>query len=171
MPERGSAAMKIPRSTTLISSLLLSVCLLILLPGAVKFAATWRDLYFYVGDHRENNLLVQLGLFSLGFQMIGLIVIWTGYIREERWAWFIMLIILLFFVFPPNALTLLVMKMQTPSFEWSDWFRSLHEGLPQVVWMTEGVIDFLVMLVALLLPLKAFFWKSASSKALGESHN
>ena len=103
-----------------------------------------------------------LGFFSLGFQLIGLIVLWTGYRKGERWAWFIMLIILLFFVFPPSALALLVMKMQTPSFEWSEWFRSIREGFPQAVWMAEGVLDFLVMFVALLLPVKAFFWRSAS---------
>src|ERR1700723_3051910 len=157
--------MKIRWSTTLISALLLSLCLLALIPAALRFASTWRELYVDMGDYEESNLMMPLGFFSLGFQMIGLIVLWTGYRKRERWAWFVMLIILLFFVFPPSVLTLLL-SIPTPSFEWSLWFQSIREGYPPAIGIAKGVLDFLVMLVALLLPIKAFFWKSANSNAV-----
>jgi len=152
--------MRIRCSVTLISTLLLTLCLVALIPGALRFASTWRELYFDLGDHKENNLLMPLGFFSLGFQAIGLIVLWTGYQKKERWAWVIMFIILLLFVFPPSALTLLLTIAQTPSFEWNDWFRGIREGAPPSIGMATGVLDFLAMLVALLLPVRAFFWPS-----------
>jgi ABC-type uncharacterized transport system YnjBCD permease subunit len=88
------------------------------LPGSLRFASTWRELYFEAPGVKEQNLLMRLGFCSLGLEMIGLIVLWTGYRKKERWAWFVMLIILLFFVFPLNVLKLLL-DMQTPSFDWA----------------------------------------------------
>ncbi len=90
--------------------------------------------------------------------MIGLVVLWTAYQKKERWAWFVMLVILLSFVFPLNVLKLLL-DMQTPSFAWSYWFRGIREGYSPSIWVAVGVLDFLVMSVALLLPIKAFFWR------------
>jgi hypothetical protein len=37
--------------------------------------------------------------------------------------------------------------------------------------MAVGALTFLVMLVALILPIKAFFWRSANSTAVDEHHN
>jgi hypothetical protein len=90
-------------------------------------------------------------------------VLWTGYRKEERWAWFVMFIILLFFVFPLNVLRLLL-DMQRPSFDWSVWFQGILGGYMPSIWAALGVMNFLVMLVALLLPIKAFFFKIGQSQ-------
>jgi hypothetical protein len=143
-------------NTTLISALVVSVCLIAFVPGSLRFALTWRELYFEVSGFKEQNLLMPLGFCSLGLEMIGLIVLWTGYRKKERWAWFVMLIILLFFVFPLNVLKLLL-DMKAASFDSSAWFQGLREGYLPSIWIAMGVFDFLVMLVALLLPIKEFF--------------
>ena len=150
--------MKTRCDATLISALVVSVCLMAFIPGSLRFASTWRELYFEAPGFREQNLLMPLGLCSLGLEMIGLIVLWTGYRRKQRWAWFVMLIILLFFVFPLNVLKLLL-DMQTPSFDWSAWLQGIRGGYAPSIWMAVGVFDFLVMLSALLLPIKAFFMR------------
>lgn len=157
--------MKIRWSTTLISALLLSLCLMTFIPGSLKFASTWRKLYFDAGDFKEQNLLMPLGFCVLGLVMIGLIVLWTGYRKRERWTWFVMLIILLFFVFPLNVLPPLLINMQEGGgVRWSYWFGIRWVwGDPVGMGFALGVITFLVMLVSLLLPIKAFFWRSANS--------
>jgi hypothetical protein len=160
--------MKIRFSTTLVSALLMSLCLMFFIPASLQFASTWKILYYdETLGFREPNLLMPLGFCALGFEVIGLIVLWTGYRKKECWAWFVMLSILLFFVFPDNVLKLLL-EMQTPAFQWP----YLLNGIRDVYWPSIstalGVLDFLVMLVALLLPIKAFFWRAANSKVVEE---
>ena len=129
--------MKTRFNTTLISVLVVSACLIELIPGSLRFASTWREIYFEAPGFKEQNFLMPLGFCSLGLEMIGLIVLWTGYRKKERWAWFVMLIILLFFVFPLNVLTLLL-DMQTPSFEWSAWFHGIRDRIPAKYWDGGG---------------------------------
>ncbi len=163
--------MKIRCNTTLISALLLSLGLVALIPGSLRFASTWRDLYLYgIPGMGTPNLLMILGFHSLGLEIIGLIVLWTGYRKRERWAWFVMLTILLFLVFPPHVLTVLVTVQSSGPDVWSQWFQYIREGDWPSIWIAVGVLTFLVMLVALLLPIKAFFWRSANSKAADEYH-
>lgn len=152
--------MKSRCNTTLVSTLLMSLCLMALIPGSLRFASTWRELYFEAAGYREQNLLMPLGFYSLGLEMIGLIALWTGYRKKERWAWLVLLILLLFFVFPTNVLKL-ILEMQTPSFDWSAWFQGIRDGYWPSIWMAVGLLNFLVMVVALLLPVKAFFWRQA----------
>jgi ABC-type Fe3+-siderophore transport system permease subunit len=129
------------------------------------------------------------GFFSLGFVMIGLIVLWTGYRKRERWAWFVMLIILLYFVFPSSVLPVLL-QIRAENYQWSylldlsgafrekGWWHcltivpSLSEavGLECVaVAILIGLLRFLVMLVALLLPVKAFFRRQPAAQVKAES--
>ena len=166
------AAMKIRWSTTLISALLLSLCLVTFIPGGLKFASTWRELYFEGDGFKEQNYLMPMGCSALGFVMIGLIVLWTGYRKKDRWAWFVQLIIVLCFVFPGNILPPLLISMQNGGgVQWSYWLGMRWWGDPLGMGFALGVLNFLVMLVALLLPIKAFFWRSANSKVVGEYHN
>ena len=142
----------------LISALLMSLCLMFFIPASLQAASTWKTLYFDVAHGlREQNLLMPLGFCALGFEVIGLIVLWTGYRKMERWAWLLMFCILLFFVFPSNVLKLLL-EMQTPAFQWSYWFNGIRDGYRPGIMTAMGVLDFLVMTVALFLPIKAFFW-------------
>jgi biopolymer transport protein ExbD len=124
------------------------------------------------------NFLAPLGFAYLGIVAIGLIVLWTGYRKRERWAWYVMLIALLFFYFPSSVLPV---ALQIRRFGWlfllellgafrvggwgQCWIGSLRPnysvGLACMpILILSGPLKFLVMLVALLLPVKAFFWHS-----------
>ena len=108
----------------MISALLLLLCLVTFIPVAVEFVSTWTKLYLKGEGFKEQNYLMPIGCFSPGFVMIGLIVLWTGYRKKERWAWFVMLLIVRCFVFPGNVLPLLLINMLNGGIDWS--FGSGH---------------------------------------------
>ena len=171
------AAMKIRCSITSISALLLSLCLVISIPTALSQASTWNEPFLRLPYGAIWNFLAPLGFADLGIVAIGLIVLWTGYRKKECWAWFVMLIILLCFSFPSFVLPVL---LQVRHFGWPillDLFGAFRGGEWLHCWIVSsrsnycvgiecvqvlilsGLLNFLVMLVALLLPIKAFFWK------------
>jgi hypothetical protein len=160
--------MKIRERAILISTLLISLCLVGNVPEGISLASTWRERYFdahcFVDApaFREQNFLMPLGFCCLGIEIIGLIVLWTGYRKKERSAWLVMLIILLFLDFPLFVLPVLL-HMPNSVMEWSSWFRGIREGFGPSIWLALGVLNFLLMLVALLLPIKAFFWRSTTT--------
>jgi uncharacterized membrane protein len=115
-----------------------------------------------------ENLTMWVGAYSLGLDIIGLIVLWTGFKKRERWAWFVMLVILLFYVFPGYVLTELVLFckgkaglsdfLQLIPLTWAGNWQSMP-----AIGILLGLLTFVVMLVALLLPVKAFFLKAHTS--------
>ena len=181
--------MKSRHGKTEISALLLSLCLLSFIPAALRNVLTWKELYFEWPGVKIQNYLMALGFVYLGIVMIGMIVLWTGYRKRELWAWFVMLTILLCFSFPSAVLPVLL-QIRAQNYQWSlllDLMRaSPAEGWWHCLAMTPacceyavgigcmaahimiGLLSFLVMLVALLLPIKAFFWRSANSKSLDD---
>jgi len=164
--------MKISWSTTLVSALFLTVCLVTFIPVGVKFASTWREPYIEGGMIKEQNYLTLLGFFSLGFVFIGLITLWTGYRRKERWAWLVMLAIIACFVFPGNVLPpLLISAQDGTGFHWSYWFGMRWWGDPLPMRFALGVLNFIVMLIALLLPVRAFWFSPPKSKTMDEYDN
>lgn len=164
--------MRISWSTTLISALILTVCLIAFIPVGVKFALTWREPYIQGGMLREQNYFTILGFSSLGFVTIGLITLWTGYRKKEPWAWLIMLIIVLCFVFPGNVLPPLLIGLQDGTgVQWSYWFEIKWWGDPLGMRFGLGVLNFVVMLIALCLPIKTFWFGRVKSRALDQCHN
>jgi biopolymer transport protein ExbD len=144
------------------------------IPAALSNASTWNELTIKLPLGSMWNFLAPLGFASLGIVAIGLIVLWTGFRKRERWAWFVMVIILLCFSFPSSVLPVL---LEIHRFGWPillDLLGGLRAG--GYCWVVSlrpnysvgmacafvpiliGLLNFLVMLVALLLPVKAFFW-------------
>jgi len=180
--------MKSRYSTTSISALLLSLCLVTVIPGSLRNAATWKELYLDWPDVKIQNYLAPFGFVYLGIAMIGLIILWTGYRKRERWAWFIMLIILICFDFPSSVLPVLLL-IRDQNHQWSlllDLFGAFREqgwwhclaikpafyavGIQCVdVGISIGLVRSLVMSVALLLPVKTLFWKNPVPRANDES--
>lgn len=152
--------MKIRWSSTLVSALLLSLCLLRCIPGSLRLISNWQELRFSCVV--VQNFSMSIGLYGIGFVAIGLIVLWTGYRKRERWAWFVMLIILLFFSFSGDVLPW-IMQFHTRA-EWDLWAGGLRWG----VWLRTGtglgVTNFVVMSIALFVPIKAFFRTKMPSK-------
>jgi biopolymer transport protein ExbD len=166
--------MKSRFSATAISVWFFSLCLVMSIPAALSNASTWNELTIKLPFGGMWNFLAPLGFAYLGIVAIGLIVLWTAYRKRERWAWFVMLIALLFFYFPSRVLPVL---LQIRRFGWPIllellggfraggycWIVSLRPnylgGIQcAFVPILSGLLSFLVMLVALLLPVKAFFW-------------
>ena len=175
--------MKIRWNTTMISVLLLSLCLVLNIPRSLMNISTWKQQYFDWSCMRMGNFLAPFGFANLGIATIGLIILWTSYKKRERLAWFIMLIILLCFEFPTSVLPVLL-SVREQNYQWSYLLDLLGLLQYKVAWqcpvfapvgfdysigvicVAKGIalslVHFLVMLVALLLPIKAFFWKQPS---------
>ena len=174
--------MKVRCSVTSISALVLSLCLVSPIPAALSNASTWNELTIKLPYGVMWNFLASLGFADLGIVAIGLIVLWTGYRKRERWAWFVMLIALLFFYFPYYVLPVL---LQIRHFGWPYllyllgafrvggwwycWIASFNpnSAVGMALWPTAILIrplEFLMMSIALLLPVKAFFWQPEPSQ-------
>jgi hypothetical protein len=123
-----------------------------------------------------QDFLMPLGFAYLGFVTIGLIVLWTGYKKRERWAWFVMLTILLFFIFPSGFLPLLLQNVLAPgtfgpnllTIDPSREMKWIQEGDPLAIGLMMELLLFPVMLIALLLPIKAFFWRRPTAQVKTE---
>jgi hypothetical protein len=158
--------MKIRCNMTVVSTVVLSLCLMLPIPGNFRLASTWREHYLVIGNQRPQNFMAPLGLCALGIQIIGMIVLWTGYRRRERLAWFVMFVILWCFSFPTYVLGT-ILDLQTVSFQLSPWINGIRDGYEPSIWAAEEALVFLVMLVALVLPIKTFFWRPANLKGVG----
>lgn len=175
--------MKVCCSSVLISAVLWSLCLVTYIPVALMNAATWKERSLKLPCNGSMfNFYTLLGFAVLGIVSIGLIVLRTGYIKKERWAWLIMLIIFLCFFFPSDVLPVFL-RMPGESSGWSVLPDLLRTARQEGSWrcglwalspaseavsigcaaaaMLLGFIRFLVMLVALVIPVKAFFWRRA----------
>lgn len=149
-------------SPVLVSAVLQSLCLLSFVPGSLKSISTWRDATFEAGGYRTENLIMPLGCCFLGMALIGVTILWTAYRKNERWAWFAMLIVLVCFLFGGNMVPV-VRMVYPPYFQWVLWFDCLRAGDWRGICLMvpEAGLPVLVMLLALLLPIKAFFWRSS----------
>jgi len=180
--------MRIRCNTTSISTVFLSLWLAMMIPGNLTSALTWKELYFTFGGVKIANFMMPMGVANLGIVMIGLIVLWAGYRKNERWAWFVMLIILLSFFLPflvqpllPPMLKEIYRVYQSPEYRSLDLlglFRGAWQCqvfLPSLSQRSVGLecfavaiqielLGFLMASVALLLPVKAFFWKSHTAQ-------
>ena len=171
--------MKVRCSITSISAFLLSLCLVIFIPAALSLASTWDEPFIKEPGGSVWNYNTPLGFAYLGIVAIGLIVLWTGYRKRERWAWFVMLIILLCFSFPFSVLPVLLQIHRVGWPVFLDLIRAFPAGECLHCWIVSlrpnylsgivcvpvlilsGLLNFFVMLAALLLPIKAFFWEPA----------
>jgi hypothetical protein len=171
--------MKIRCTTTSISTLFLSLWLAMMIPANLGYVLTWKERYFVYGHASVWNYLIPIGIANLGIVMIGLIVLWAGYRKNERWAWFVLLIIFLCFLLPFSAQPLLSPMLreiyrvhQSPdllglfrgAWQCQVLLPSLSQGSVGLACFAVGmqfqILEFLMASVALLLPVKAFFWKS-----------
>ncbi|MFZ0336598.1 MAG: hypothetical protein WAL45_01080 [Terracidiphilus sp.] len=97
----------------------------------------------------------EVGILTLVLILIGLIVTWTGYLNKVRWTWFVMVILasglaiqlrVLPFVMRPKVF-LDLPKLLVDAWKGQSFARPF----------LEQVLIFLLMVIALLLPVKSFF--------------
>lgn len=154
--------MRVRPDSVFISSILLTIALLFFIrpvlwyygaptdPAAVARydAAVQQEFY---ADHR-------FGVACLAIILIGLIVVWTGYAKRSRPAWFVMCVIVWFWAFPVFIRSLLVhLARGDPTRSIPEFFYDAISGpggSTEIVW---AILMFFVMVVGLALPMGRFF--------------
>lgn len=151
-------AMRVRADSAVIASVLFTIALLCLIPPCLANALTGRHRMALAtldaGFRAVARLTGALGVVCLAMILIGLIVTWTGYIKHARSAWFVMFVLVWAWAFPLFVLPWFTANwvISVPEFLYS----AIHEsGIPRSA--VESVLIFLLMMVALLLPLRAFF--------------
>jgi len=152
--------MRVRPDSVFISSILHTIALLFFIhpalwyygapsdPAAVaRFdAAVQLELY---ADH-------YFGVASLAIILIGLIVVWTGYAKRSRPAWFVMFVIVWFWVFPvfilPSPLIRGYLILTFPEF-----FYDAISGPGMATQVVKTILMFFIMVVGLALPMGRFF--------------
>lgn len=147
------------RNLAFVSSLLFTIALVCLIPSQIANVRAARgDLsHLDAGYTWGTRLLGDLGISSLVIIFIGLITAWTGYVKRVRWTWFVMFVIVFAWAFP-----LLILPFFQPPpivLTVSEWLsRAIKEPGPARDGVEE-ILIFSLMVIALFLPIKAFFWK------------
>src|SRR5437899_11685468 len=151
--------MRIRRDAVFISSVLLTISLVALAPHNLQYASTWQQRFFRETDRLwVQNYYMLIGFASLAVDLVGLIVIWTGYIKGVRWTWFVMFVIVWVFAFPVYMLPFFYPWNSTVSIAqtFANTFAgAIHEsGMART--FVEVALEFLLMVLALVLPVKTF---------------
>lgn len=151
--------MKPRADSVFISSVLFTIALLCLLPAAMwnLRAANDKALIAKLDDgfRAQAQTASYLGFACLAIILIGVIVLWTGYVNRSRSAWLVMCVIAWVWAFPLFVSPLFEGKIVVTFSEWIHAAIS-EPGLPRT--LTEAVLIFLSMVIALILPVRAFFF-------------
>ena len=147
--------MKIRRDIVAVSSILFTFALLIPAPAMWNVAVTVRENGPWVSGplYRFQDCFAPTGLASLAVIAIGLIVTWAGYIKGVRWTWFVMFVIVWVWAFP---------VLMLPLHPWTDmalFAPTLASALKESGMARsamEVILAFLLMVLALILPVKTF---------------
>jgi hypothetical protein len=100
-----------------------------------------------------------LAFASLALLIIELIVIWTGYQRRMRSAWFAMLVFVLVYFLPVYLLNILLIMKSVGWHWWSEAVRGAIDGRQDAQVAIKVLLIFTLMVIALILPVRAFFGK------------
>jgi hypothetical protein len=113
---------------------------------------------FDVGFQEASYADHRFGVASLAIILIGLIVVWAGYAKRSRLAWFVMFVIVWFWAFPVfirpvvGALARGELMLSFPEF-----FYDAISGPGMATQMVRSILMFLIMVVGLALPMGRFF--------------
>jgi len=147
--------MRIRRDASFISSVLLTIGLAALVPWYLSFLSTWRRQYLEFSDTvHVINFYLPMGFAGLALVLVGLIVIWTGYVQRVRWAWFVMFVIVWVYAFPVLFM-LPMLSVHSHTELVLDAVK--HTGFSRD--FLKGPLEFLLLVVALFLPVRSFFRK------------
>ena len=139
--------------------MLFTIAFVCLIPPSWSIALAGRDktALAEMGPDLSNvaKLLSQIGIDSLAIVLIGLVVIWTGYVNRVRWTWFVMFIIVWVWGFPFLVLPNLRYRH---TLTLAGWIQATNVSVLARD-TVEQVLIFSLMLIALILPIKSFFSK------------
>jgi hypothetical protein len=103
------------------------------------------------------------GVFSLTIILIGLIVVWMGYLKTIRWTWPIMFIIAFGWAFAGFVLPMIRTERMMLATPLSELLVGARQYPGEFLDLFEPTISFALMVIALFLPVKAFFFSPGSS--------
>jgi hypothetical protein len=150
-------------NSAVLSSALFTVALLCLIPAFWANVLTSRDQVWLAkleGDYRlATERVSDLSVVCLAVILIALIVVWSGYVKRVRWTWAVMFVVVWVWAFPLLALppfkALFTGRMALTFPEWI--LSAIYEsGFLRAE--AERVLIFLLMVIALLLPVRSFFF-------------
>jgi hypothetical protein len=159
--------MKIRHDTAFVSSLLFTIAFVCLARWEWWLALPGDESYHLEQPWKEvSRLMGVVGRQSLVIILIGLIVVWTGYLKKLRWTWFIMFVIVFAWAFPiliwHDILHSWAFLQKTRVSDWLGLFTvAVREPGPTgdiARGMVEEILLFSLMVVALFLPMKPFFF-------------
>jgi len=157
--------MKIRADSVFVSSVLFTIALICLIPAALWNLQSLHDEVLIskldAGFRAQALTANYLGFACLAIILIGVIVIWTGYVNRSRSAWLVMSVLTWVWAFPLFVSPLFRGKIVVT---FAEWLRDAisEPGLPRT--LTESVLIFLLMLIALTLPIRAFFFRRESTE-------
>src|SRR5882672_7289995 len=149
--------MRVRADSVFLSSVLFTVALLNLIPAAFWYLSSGTDsaelARLDAGFAKLAQTWHYYGVASVAMILIGLTVVWTGYIKRARLAWFVMFVVTWAWAFPLFAWPYLKGPKVFTLPEWI--YNAIYEpGVPRSP--SQLVVTFSLMVVALLLPLKSF---------------
>ena len=154
--------MRVRADSVFISSVLHTVALFFLIRPALWNYNSEADREILArldaGFRAEAQTAHYLGIACLVLILIGLIVVWTGYVNRARSAWFVMFAITAGWAFPVFLLPLLLPLFQGRMvLGVSEWLYTAisQPGLPRTA--AKLFLIFSFMVIALLLPIRSFF--------------
>jgi hypothetical protein len=150
--------MSVRADSAFISGVLFTIALASLIPAALRNTSAGRDRIALAtldaGFRAEAQTSHYLGVACSAIILIGLIVVWTGYVNRARSAWLVMFVATWVWGFPLLVLPLFGGKISVTFSEWL--YDAISEpGLARTY--AESLLIFSLMVVALLLPIKRFF--------------
>jgi hypothetical protein len=150
--------MRIRTDLVFISSVLFTIALVCLIPAFWANVLTERDKIALAkldaGYRLAAQTMSDLSVVCLAIILIGLIVIWTGYVKRARSAWFVMFVVAWIWAFPLLVFPLFRGRVVVTFSE--RLYDAIYQPGSARTW-AELVLIFLLMVIALLLPIKSFF--------------
>jgi len=147
--------LNISRDPVAASSVLFTFALLMLMPAMWRAASTVRESSLWGGSSGgPQDCFAPAGFTSLAIIASGLIVTWAGYIKGVRWTWFVMFVVVWVWAFPVLLLPYLLPWRGVETMAQSFAGAVSQSGTERSY--AEVVLAFLLMVLALVLPVKTF---------------
>jgi hypothetical protein len=154
--------MRVRPDSVFVSSILHTIALLFFVRPALWYyraaAAPAVLLRLDAGSQRESYADHRFGVACLAIILIGLVVIWTGYAKRSRLAWFVMFVIVWFWAFPVFVRPIVV-PLARGEFMGTvpEFFYDAITGSGLTTQLAKSIMVFLMMVVGLALPMGRFF--------------
>ena len=153
--------MRIRHDVTFVSAILFTIALLAMVPSSLSATLALRHGTPPPPYYWQLEPIGELGIVSLAMITIGLVVTWTGYLKKARSAWFVLLTIVWGWAFPVMLLPFVLHVNR--SITLAEWISgALHDQITPRIFV-ESVLIFSLMVIALILPIKAFFWSQETA--------